>query len=81
MEQEIEVLSGLEEPVVKTRLLEAEAGGASVTAHTKLEAIDRVWMMFTYQKPPQPGDAFHTVMRELARKRIVFKNSANRTWT
>ena len=47
----------------------------------KLEAIDRVWMMFTYQKPPQPGDAFHTVMRELARKRIVFKNSANRTWT
>ena len=47
----------------------------------KLEAIDGVWMMFTYQKPPQPGDAFHTVMRELARKRIVFKNSANRTWT
>ena len=43
----------------------------------KLEAIDGVWMIFTYQKPPQPGDAFHTVMR----KRIVFKNSANRTWT
>ena len=39
----------------------------------KLEAIDGVWMMFTYQRPPQPGDAFHTVMR----KRI----EEIRTWT
>ena len=47
----------------------------------RLEAIDKVWLKFTYQKPPQPGDAFHTVMMELSRKKLAFKNSANQTWT
>ena len=43
LEQEIEDLRGLEESVVKTKLLEAEARGTSVTAHKKLEAIER-WL-------------------------------------
>lgn len=43
-------------------------------------AMDEVWKLFTYQRPPQEGDAFYATMRELARKRRAFKSSPTRTW-
>jgi len=42
--------------------------------------MDRVWLRFTYQRPPQRGDAFYSVMRELSRKKRTMRNGVNRFW-
>ena len=42
--------------------------------------IDDIWLSYTYQRPPQNGDAFHFVLQELARKRKSFRNSRGATW-
>ena len=42
--------------------------------------MDRVWLKFTYQRPPQRGDAFYSVMRELSRKKRAMRNGVNRFW-
>ena len=42
--------------------------------------MDDIWLSYTYQRPPQSGDAFHFVLQELARKRKSFRNSRGATW-
>ena len=42
--------------------------------------MDDIWLSYTYQRPPQSGDAFHFVLQELARKRKRFRNSRGATW-
>lgn len=42
--------------------------------------MDRVWLQFTYQRPPQRGDAFYSVMRELSRKKRAMRNGVSRFW-
>eukprot|EP00899_Mesostigma_viride_P009806 jgi/Mesvir1/18827/Mv11428-RA.1 len=44
------------------------------------EEMDRLWLAFTYQWPPVPGDAFHMTMRELSRKIRKFKTSSSERW-
>ena len=44
------------------------------------QIMDDIWLSYTYQRPPQKGDAFHFVMQELARKRKKFKNAHSATW-
>ncbi|GAQ87674.1 Exostosin family protein [Klebsormidium nitens] len=43
--------------------------------------MDKVWLKYTYQRPPREGDAFHMLLRELARKTRRFKHSSQYTWT
>ncbi|GBG67333.1 hypothetical protein CBR_g471 [Chara braunii] len=47
----------------------------------KRQEMEKVWMMFTYQRPPQPGDAFFSVLRELTSKIRRFKTSSSHVWT
>ena len=44
------------------------------------QIMDDIWLSYTYQRPPQKGDAFQFVMQELARKRKKFKNARSATW-
>ena len=46
----------------------------------KRQVMDRLWLAFTYQRPPQKGDAFYLTMAELARKVRRFKASPLTTW-
>jgi len=51
------------------------------TIHKKREAVDRVWRMVAWQTPTIHGDAFHSTLRELGRKRRNFKASSYVFWT
>ena len=42
--------------------------------------MDRIWLMFTYQRPPVQGDAFYATMREVGRKRVAFKSGSLHEW-
>jgi len=42
--------------------------------------MDRLWLKFTYQRPPRRGDAFYSTMRELGRKKRTMRNGVNRFW-
>ncbi|KAK3233372.1 Glycerol kinase [Cymbomonas tetramitiformis] len=42
--------------------------------------MDRIWQIFTYQRPPVGGDAFYATMHELARKHRMFKSSSIHEW-
>jgi hypothetical protein len=46
----------------------------------KRRYMDQIWRMFSYQRPPVPGDAFYMTMRELARKHREFKTSSIHEW-
>ncbi|XRB16445.1 glycosyltransferase family 47 protein [Pseudoscourfieldia marina] len=43
--------------------------------------MDRIWLMFSYQRPPVPGDAFHATMREIGRKRVSFRTGPLHEWS
>jgi len=47
----------------------------------KRAEMDRIWEIFTYQRPPSKGDAFYATMRELARKMRRMKTGAMHEWT
>ena len=42
--------------------------------------MDNIWLKYTYQRPPQHGDAFYSTLRELARKKRAMRNGVNRFW-
>ena len=42
------------------------------------DVMDRIWKKYTYQRPPQPGDAFYSTMEELARKRKRHRDAPGR---
>mmetsp|Transcript_45981 Transcript_45981/g.87742 ORF Transcript_45981/g.87742 Transcript_45981/m.87742 type:complete len:476 (-) Transcript_45981:490-1917(-) len=46
----------------------------------KRQYMDKIWKIFTYQRPPMGDDAFYATMKELARKHRVFKTSALHEW-
>ncbi|KAK3271896.1 hypothetical protein CYMTET_19782 [Cymbomonas tetramitiformis] len=47
----------------------------------KQEAITQVWRMVSYPIPSRPDDAFHSILRELGRKRRLMKASPSVFWT
>ena len=46
----------------------------------KRSEIDKVWRMVAWQKPTKPGDAFHSVMKELEGKKRAMKFSSYTFW-
>ena len=56
-------------------------GIAPEVLDAKRSSIDEHWRKVAWQTPSSPGDAFHSVMTELGRKRRAFKASSLASWT
>ena len=63
------------------RTLEILRGIAPEVLDAKRSSIDEHWRKVAWQTPSSPGDAFHSVMAELGRKRRAFKASSLVSWT
>lgn len=55
-------------------------GIPQATIEEKRREIEKVWRMVAWQKPSKPGDAFHSVMRELEGKKRFMKVSSFTFW-
>ena len=62
------------------KTLEILRGIPQEVIEEKREAIDKVWRMVAWQKPTKPGDAFHSVMKELEGKKRRMKLSSYTFW-
>ncbi|KAK9812939.1 hypothetical protein WJX72_006050 [[Myrmecia] bisecta] len=55
-------------------------GMPQATIKAKQAAIRKSWPMVAYPEPTRPGDAFHMVMQQLAKKARKFKSSTDWYW-
>ena len=62
------------------RTLEILRGIPADALDAKRASIDEHWRKVAWQTPSTPGDAFHSVMAELGRKRRAFKASSLSSW-
>eukprot|EP00238_Polyblepharides_amylifera_P011906 CAMPEP_0196592856 /NCGR_PEP_ID=MMETSP1081-20130531/74024_1 /TAXON_ID=36882 /ORGANISM="Pyramimonas amylifera, Strain CCMP720" /LENGTH=519 /DNA_ID=CAMNT_0041916667 /DNA_START=82 /DNA_END=1638 /DNA_ORIENTATION=- len=61
-------------------ILEIMRGMSEEEREKKRKYMDKLWKVFTYQRPPEASDAFYASMRELARKHRSFKTSSVHAW-
>jgi hypothetical protein len=53
---------------------------SNVAFNFNVRRYNKVWLQYTYQRPPQHGDAFYSTLRELGRKKRAMRNGVNRFW-
>ncbi len=51
------------------------------TIKNKQEVLSKVWRLFSYQRPSEPGDAFHAAMTLLSWKKNPRRVAGPAAWT